>query len=321
MHLPPGRSCSLAAAPSDYNPALMSWFHRSVVTILPFVPRPIMRRLSARYIAGEELEEELDKLADMARRGFPGILDILGEGVKDEAHARAALQSYLQAAEALHARGLEAYVSVKPTHFGLTLSEPLALELYTSLAGRLGELGLFLRVEMEDHPTTDATLRVFETLRRQFDHVGLVLQSRLFRTPDDIRSLAPGPLDVRMVKGIYLEPPEIAHVDPEPIRDAFVEQCAQLFERDATVAFATHDAVLGERLIELVRSRRIPSERYEFQVLLGVQEPLWERWKADGHRVRVYVPYGPEWLAYSLRRLKKNPQILSNVMRAALRLP
>jgi proline dehydrogenase len=298
----------------------MSWIHRPVLALLPHVPRPVMRRLSARYIAGETLEEELDKLEELGRRGFPGVLDVLGEGVEDEAHARRALEGYLRAAEALHARRIEAYVSVKPTHFGLNLSEPLALELYGSLARRLGELGLFLRVEMEDHPTTDGTLRIFEALRAEHPHVGLVLQSRLFRTPEDIRRLAPGPLDVRMVKGIYLEPPQIAHVDPEPIREAFVQQCAQLFDRDARVAFATHDAQLADRLIALVRERGIPRERYEFQVLLGVQRPLWDRWKEQGHPVRVYVPFGPEWLAYSLRRLKHNPQILGHVMRATLRL-
>jgi proline dehydrogenase len=277
-----------------------------------------MRRLSARYIAGETLEEELAQLSELSSQGFPGIFDILGEGVKDEAHARQALATYVRGAEALHARSLDAYVSVKPTHFGLMLSEALALELYRTLARRLAELSLFLRVEMEDHPTTDATLRVFAALRKDFGNVGIVLQSRLLRTSEDIRRLAPGPLDVRMVKGIYLEPPEIAHVDPEPIRDAFVAQSALLFERGARVAFATHDAALATRLIELVRSRGIPRERYEFQVLLGVQQPLWERWKASGHTVRVYVPFGPEWLAYSLRRLKKNPQILDHVMRAAI---
>lgn len=298
----------------------MSLFQRSVLAVLPLVPRPIMRRLSARYIAGDTLEEELAKLEELGRRGYRGILDVLGEGVADEAAAHAALEHYVEAAEALHARKIDAYVSVKPTHFGLTLSEGLALELYGKLARRLGELGLFLRVEMEDHPTTDATLRVFEALRKDFAHVGIVLQSRLFRTPDDIRALAAGPLDVRMVKGIYLEPPEIAHVDPDPIREAYLQQCEQLFERGARVALATHDARLGERLIEMIGRRGIGKDRYEFQVLLGVQEPLWESWKAAGHPVRVYVPYGPQWLAYSLRRLKHNPQILNNVIKATLHL-
>lgn len=296
----------------------MSWIHRGVLAVLPHVPRRVMRRLSARYIAGETLDDELAKLEELARRSHPGILDLLGEGVESETDARSAHADYVSAAEAVHARKLDVYVSVKPTHFGLMRSEALALELYSSLARRLRELGLFLRVEMEDHPTTDATLRVFEALRCEHANVGVVLQSRLFRTGDDIQRLAPGPLDVRMVKGIYLEPPSIAHVDPEPIRSAYLEHCAALFARGARVSFATHDATLAERLIELVHARGIPKERYEFQVLLGVQEALWERWRSGGHQVRVYVPFGPEWLPYSLRRLKKNPQILGHVMRATL---
>jgi len=296
----------------------MTWIHRGVLAVLPHVPRRVMRRLSARYIAGETLEDELARLSELARRGHPGILDLLGEGVEDEADAREALATYTRAADAVSAQKLDAYISVKPTHFGLMRSEALALELYGTLARRLRELGLFLRVEMEDHPTTDATLRVFEALRRDHSNVGIVLQSRLFRTGADIARLAPGPLDVRMVKGIYLEPPQIAHVEPEPIRAAYFEHCTALFARGARVCFATHDAGLSERLIGLVRERGIPGTRYEFQVLLGVQEALWERWRAGGHQVRVYVPFGPEWLAYSLRRLKKNPQVLGHVMRAAL---
>jgi len=299
----------------------MSWIHDRLVDTLTYVPRPVMRRLSARYIAGERLDEALDALADLGRRGHPGILDILGENVRTPEQARKVLGEYQRAAEAVAARGLDAYVSVKPTHFALGVSEDLAHELYSKLAARCRELGLFLRVEMEDHPTTDGTLRVFARLRAAHDNVGIVLQSRLFRTPADIAALPDVPVNVRMVKGIYLEPPEIAHVDPEPIRDAYVACCEQLFARGASISFATHDEFLAERVLELVRRMGVARERYEFQVLLGVREPLWTTWREAGHKVRVYVPYGPDWLAYSLRRLKRNPQILEHVVRATLRLP
>ena len=198
---------------------------------------------------------------------------------------------------------------------GLRISEELALELYAELAAECAKLGRFVRVEMEDHTTTDGTLRVFERLRRRATNVGLVLQSRLLRTPRDIEALAPGPLEVRMVKGIYLEPAEIAHVEPEPIREAYVAACAALFRRGARVSFATHDDVLAERLVSLVRAESIGRERYEFQVLLGVREWLWHAWKGAGHSVRVYVPYGPEWRAYSTRRLRKNPALFRQVAR------
>lgn len=299
----------------------MPWLHDRLIDSLTHVPRPVMRRLSARYIAGERLEEALDVLGDLSRRGHPGILDILGENVRTPDQARAVLAQYEHAAAALAARKLDVYVSVKPTHFALSTSEDLAHELYARLARRCRELGLFLRVEMEDHPTTDATLRVFARLRAEFDNVGIVLQSRLLRTPQDIARLPAVPVSVRMVKGIYLEPAHLAHVDPEPIREAYLTCCAALFARGASISFATHDDGLAERLLQLVRRASVAPERYEFQVLLGVREPLWRSWREAGHRVRVYVPYGPDWLAYSLRRLRRNPQILGHVVRATLRLP
>jgi len=173
---------------------------------------------------------------------------------------------------------------------------------------------------MEDHPTTDATLRVFEVLRPRFPRVGIVLQARLFRTLQDIRRLAPGALDVRLVKGIYLEPAGIAHTEPAPIRDAFVACGRALLGRGANVRLATHDEELARRCVALAREHGVDDARIEMQVLMGVRGDLWRRWRAAGHVVRVYVPYGPEWRAYSLRRLKKNPQILRHVVRDAFRL-
>jgi proline dehydrogenase len=294
---------------------------KPVLFCLPLIPKPIMRRLAARYIAGETLPEALERLAGLARSGHPGILDVLGENVRDESEARAVVATYKAASVELARKKLDCYVSVKPTHVGLTLREGLALELYTELALHLRELGLFLRVEMEDHPTTDATLRVFTTLReRHPGNVGLVLQSRLFRTLKDIDALPPGPLDVRMVKGIYLEPPSIAHTEPEPIRAAYVECVKRLAARQAVIRLGTHDDELADRCLAVLKGASYTREQYEFQVLMGVREELWKKWREAGHRVRVYVPYGPEWRPYSIRRMRKNPQILGHVMRSALRL-
>jgi len=296
----------------------MSLLDQLAISALPLVPRPLMRRLSSRYIAGETLEDALSCLRALRARGHPGILDMLGEDVADEEGARAVSRAYVEAAQVSAAAGLDAHVSVKPTHVGLRISEELCHALYDELARTCAELGSFLRVEMEDHTAVDGTLRVFEALRKDHDNVGMVLQARLLRTPDDIAALAPGPLSVRVVKGIYLEPASIAHVDPEPIRQAYVELCRQLFGRGARISFATHDELLAGRLLALCDELALERDRFEFQVLLGVREPLWKAWQEAGHTVRVYVPYGPEWRAYSTRRLRKNPQILRHVLRDLL---
>ncbi len=297
----------------------MSVIHKVVLATLPYVPRPIMRRMAARYIAGETLDDALARLKQLRERGHPGIIDVLGEGITAESQARTVAATYREAASAVAAARLSAYVSVKPTHVGLTIGEDLCVELYSSIAAHARDLGLFVRVEMEDAPTTDGTLRVFERLRTRFDNVGIVLQARLFRTQRDIDELTSrttnAPLDVRVVKGIYLEPATIAHTEPEPIRAAYIDMVRKLATRGARLSLATHDEIMAEHCFKILRELGRTSDTYEMQVLMGVREELWERWKSAGHTVRVYVPYGPEWRAYSQRRMRKNPHILKHVMR------
>jgi len=295
----------------------MNPIQRLAIAGLSITPKPILRLFASRYIAGEELSDAVRILEKLRTDGFAGILDLLGEEVATEASARHVAAEYVEAARAL-SPDLDCNISVKPTHVGLCIDEALALENYDRVAAACREQGRFLRVEMEDHTTTEATLRVFEQLRERHENVGIVLQSRLHRTLDDIARLAPGPLNVRLVKGIYLEPAEIAHVDADAIREAFVECARRLFDRGAFIGLATHDDLLADRCLELARAAKLENTAYEFQVLLGVREPLWAKWAAAGERVRVYVPYGPDWRPYSLRRMRKNPQIFQHVLRDML---
>lgn len=297
----------------------MGLLHHLVVSTLPLIPRTLMRRLSARYIAGETLEEALEALRANQGQGYDGVLDLLGEDVEDEAAARSALDQYKAGASAMAELGVNAYVSVKPTHFGLRLSPELAADLYSDLLSHCSGLKQIARIEMEDASTTDATLDLFHGLRAKHDNVGIVLQSRLHRTPTDIEALPEVPCDVRMVKGIYLEPPSIAHTEYTSIRDAFLECSRALFERGHSVAFATHDGDLAGRLLRDTTDGGVDRSRFCFEVLLGVREELWPRWRDAGNQVRVYVPYGPQWRSYSQRRLRKNPEILSHVIRGMLR--
>ena len=296
----------------------MSILSDLIVRVLSTMPTPVMRYFSSKYIAGVTVEEALERLQSINDEGFAGILDILGEDADGERGARAALEAYKVACSKLAASKLISYVSAKPTHFGLRTGEDLCFEIYSALATHCQGLGQFLRVEMEDHTTTDGTLRVFNRLLQKHGNVGIVLQSRLFRNGSDIEALlaklpADRTLNVRMVKGIYLEPSNTAHTSYESIARAYVDQSRQLFEGGAKVCLATHDSQMAEELVALVSELQIPKERYEFQVLMGVLKPIWKVWLDAGHPVRVYVPFGPDWKAYSLRRLKKNPKLLTQI--------
>ncbi len=291
--------------------------HRLLAACLPLVPTPIMRRFSAKYISGEELSDALDRLEELKAQGYPGVIDLLGEEVSDSAAADAACEEYIKAAEGLAARSIDAYVSIKPTHLGLALDPKACLARYRRVADRCEELGLRVRVEMEDVRFTDATLALYESFRTSHSNTGIVLQARLLRTPADIEALSEGDHDVRLVKGVYLEPEEIAHTDPRAITDAFLACAEELLKRGGPLSFATHDDVLVERLTGLIE-RASAAPPNELQVLDGVRPSFWKLWRAAGHTVRVYVPYGPDWRAYSIRRMRKNPQMFRTVTRSVL---
>src|SRR5205823_6434494 len=237
-------------------------------------------------------------------------VDVLGEDVRSQGEAAAFVTAYLETLEAIEREGLDANISVKPSAFGLKLGYDLCrrnLELVIQDAAKRGS---FVRVEMEDSSCTDDTLRLYRELREAgHENVGVVLQAYLRRTLDDVRALADLRPDVRHVKGIYVEPPEIAFQDAEEIRASFTAALQALFEIGAYVGIATHDDALIEAAIRLVDGRLLAPGDYEFQMLLGVRERVGNELVQAGHRLRIYVPYGRRWYEYSLRRLQENPKI------------
>lgn len=292
-------------------------FHRFLASCLPLIPTPVMRRLCARYISGETLTDALDRLEALRDDGYPGVIDLLGEDAADGATADAASAEYLAAVEGISERSLDVYVSIKPTHFGLALDAKACLARFQRVAERCEDLDLRLRVEMEDVRYTDATLLLYETLRSTHPSCGIVLQARLHRTPADIAGLSDGEHDVRLVKGVYLEPPEVAHTEPAAISDAYIANAEQLLARHARVSFATHDDALVKRLKQVIANAG-EETHHELQVLDGVRPSYWPTWRSADHTVRVYVPYGPNWRAYSTRRMRKNPQLFKAVIRSIL---
>jgi len=294
----------------------MGLFHRLVVAALPRVPRSVVARVARRYIAGETLEEAVECVRGLRAEGFGSTLDVLGEFVSRPEQARETADEYGRALAALRGAGLPVNVSLKLTAFGLLLDPGECERLVEGVAEGAAEGGGFVRIDMEDSPCTDATLGIHDRLRARGLPVGTVLQARLRRTPGDASRLAAEAASVRLCKGIYLEPESIAHTGFAEIRAAFLGCLEILLRGKGRVAIATHDAHLVDGAEAMLRRLGTPRERYEFQMLLGVLPSLRRAVLARGHAIRVYVPYGSEWYAYSTRRLRENPEVAGHVLRA-----
>jgi proline dehydrogenase len=280
---------------------------RALVRLLPAVPKPVVQLFASRYIAGPTLDDAVACVRALNAEGKVATVDVLGEEVTHADEARAIARAYLDVFSAIERERLDSNVSVKLTALGLKLSYELCKE---NLLGVL-EQGRFVRIDMEDATTTDDTLRLYRELRESgVENVGIVLQAYLRRTLADVRALAGLRPNVRICKGIYVEPPSLAYTDAGAIRTSFVQCLDALLELGATVAAATHD----EPLIREALERDVP----ELQMLLGVREERATELVAAGRRVRIYVPFGEQWYAYSVRRLQENPAMATTIARATV---
>jgi proline dehydrogenase len=278
------------------------------------VPKPVVRRISERYIAGEELEDALRVVRRVNAEGKLATIDVLGEEITNPDEARAIAAAYRDAFEAIEHEKLDSNVSVKLTALGLGLGYELCRENLMGVVEHAAARGNFVRIDMEDSSTTDDTLRLYRELREAGrDNVGIVLQARLKRTIDDVRALAELRPNVRLCKGIYLEPGEIAFRDFDAIRTNFVQALDTLWDEGCYVGVATHDEWLVGQTQQRVAARGLGRDDYEFQMLLGVRPALGDELVRDGHRLRIYTPFGRHWYAYSLRRLQENPKIAGYV--------
>ncbi len=310
------QSVPSGSPPSPPRIRLLALLDRAIVRVLPAVPRRVVRRLSDRYIAGPDLADAVTAVRALNEAGKKATLDVLGEEVAGPDEALAIRAEYETAMTAIEAEGLDANVSVKLTGLGLKVDPRLCAESVRALLQLAAGHGRFVRIDMEDSSTTTATLELYRRLRAEgHDNVGIVLQAMLRRTLEDVAELAELRPNVRVCKGIYVEPADVAFQGDEAIRLNFVEAMAALWEGGAKVAVATHDDALVARALELIEERGLGYERYEFQLLLGVREELADELVRGGHTVRIYVPYGQKWYEYSLRRLQENPKIAGYVAR------
>ena len=252
--------------------------------------------------------------------GAAATVDVLGEFVHDVAQCQATADEYVELLDAIARDGLDANVSIKLSALGAEIDPQLALDHARRVVLAAAGHGSRVRIDMEHSGLTDQTIGVYRTLREEgHDNVGIVLQAYLRRTFGDVRALADLTPSVRLVKGIYIEPPDIAYTEPALVNRNFLALLRDLVDRGCAVAVASHDDELVGEARRLADERHLQPDRYEFQLLLGVKEPLRDELIAAGHRVRIYVPYGQAWYAYSLRRLKENPSIAGYVARDVVR--
>lgn len=294
----------------------MSLFDQLVVWGIPFVPKPIVGYFSKNYIAGSKLDDAIRVVKDLNAQGIMATIDLLGEESKEQEHARLAVEEYKRILAAIDKDKLIANVSLKPTHMGLLVSQDFCYNSIRDVIIVAKKYNNFVRIDMENRHTTSYTIETYLRLKKEFGgHVGTVIQTYLRRTSTDINHLIEQQANLRLCKGIYVEPREDAYKDMEIINENFKFNLEKLLKNGCYVGIATHDEKIVWHALKVIEELKVQPQQYEFQMLLGVDEQLRKIIVTAGHRLRVYVPYGEDWYPYSTRRLKENPKMAGYVFK------
>jgi len=300
----------------------MQFMNTLVAHAIPWIPRALVQKISRRYIAGDDLAQAVERIRQLNAQGLRVTVDVLGETVSTPQQAENTAGEYGQVLEAIQHHGLDATISVKPTALGLLLDRQECERKLEHLVQSAAGCNTAVCIDMEDASCTQMEIELYSRIKARHSNVGLALQAYLRRTSQDIEPLLREGSQLRICKGIYLE--ERSHLvdqawsDRRAINPHFLAHIARCFDTGTFVGVATHDAALVEQVIALARGRSIGPARFEFQMLLGVCEPLRDRLLGMGFQVRIYVPYGKDWYGYSIRRMKENPRIAGHVTRAMI---
>jgi proline dehydrogenase len=272
-----------------------------------------------RFIAGETIEEAVECARRIQSHGFLLTLDYLGESVRTLEEATAATREYLRLMDVIVASGIERNVSLKLTQLGVDVDRATCVDNLRRILDPAAKHGFFVRIDMENSPYTEVTLDIFETLwQQEYRNVGVALQAYLYRTERDVRRMNELGARVRLVKGAYKEPASVAYQQKTEVEAAFIRLAKLLLDEGNYPAIATHDPTTLGATREYAVARRIPSDRYEFQMLYGIRRDLQSSLKSEGYRMRIYVPFGREWFPYFMRRLGERPANVAFVLKALL---
>jgi proline dehydrogenase len=300
----------------------MMWFNKLVASILPYMPKKLVWMFSSRYIAGKTIDDAIKVSRSLNDEGYLVTVDLLGEFITRLDQAEDNKNKYLEIIDQIQKHKIDGNFSLKPTMFGLLIDKEAAYVKIREIVSKAAEYDNFVRIDMEDSQCVDLEIEIFRKIKKEFPkNVGLVFQAYLHRTFDDIMDLLDihsngSPVNYRLCKGIYVEPETIAYKKYEEINKHFLEDLDFMFENGIYVGIATHDTPLVDGAYALIDKYKLPKDKYEFQMLYGVTPSLRKSIINKGHRLRVYVPFGKDWFAYSTRRLKENPKMANEIIKA-----
>ncbi len=295
--------------------------NKMISSILPYMPKKLVWHFSKEYIAGETIDDAIAAAKQLNSEGILTTIDVLGEFIKTLDEAEANKYEYLNVIESSVKSGVNGGFSLKPTSFGLLIDREVCYRHIREIVEKAAKCDNFVRIDMEDSPCTDMEISLYRKLQQEFPkNVGLVVQAYLKRTLDDLKNLkeikSEVPLNFRLCKGIYVEPSEIAYKGYKEVNAQYLRDLEFMFENNMYAGIATHDKQLIEPILKLIERYHVSKNMYEFQMLYGVTPSLRKMLKDQGHRIRVYVPFGEQWFGYSTRRLKENPQMASTIIKA-----
>ena len=296
----------------------MEAINHLIVKIVQLMPKPVVGFFSKKYIAGVTLQSAVDYVKKLNSKGIYATMDVLGESVASKDESIRCKNEAIEVIEAIEQNKLKANLSIKPTQMGLAIDEEFAYQQILGIVKKAAEYNNFVRIDMEDSPFTDKTINVYKRIYQDYKNVGIVIQAYMRRSYDDVITLNIIGTNYRLCKGIYVESASIAYKDKQEVRNNYLKLLDAMFKDGNYVGIATHDKYLIDEAYKRIKEKNISKDKFEFQMLLGVREDLRDKINSDGYKIRIYVPFGKDWYAYSVRRLKENPSVAGHIVKSFL---
>ena len=287
-----------------------------IVSFVKLLPKSVVYIFAKKYIAGPKLSDAVAVVKKLNSKGIAATIDVLGEAITTKEESVLEKKECLKVLETINQENLDANLSIKPTSLGLSIDKNFFFEQMKEVLEKAKEYNNFVRMDMEDSPYTTITIEMFKKLQAEYDNVGIVLQAYLKRTSADVDELNKTKTNYRLCKGIYIEPEEIAFKDKQKVRENYIMLLEKILKNKSYVGIATHDSYLIKEAYKLIPKMNLDKNEYEFQMLYGVTERQRDKINSDGHKIRIYVPYGENWHAYSIRRMQENPEIARHITKS-----